>query len=103
MPVSNRNQHDTDRFRVHIACPCCESRCLIRGSEGQTKLSRMSYVRCTNAICGWSGVAVTEIVRTLSPSSRFYESEAATPVAEDDIYAAAVAEELATQTEKTLL
>ena len=103
MPVSNRNQHDTDRFRVHIACPCCESRCLIRGSEGQTKLSRMSYVRCTNAICGWSGVAVTEIVRTISPPSRFYEADAAPPLAENDIYAEAITQELAAQSENTLL
>ena len=103
MPVSNRNQHDPDRFRVHLICPVCESRLLIRASEGQSRLSRLSYVRCTNAICGWSGVAVTEIVRTTSPPSRFYEADAAPPLAENDIYAEAITQELAEKEQQTLI
>ncbi|MFV2028871.1 ogr/Delta-like zinc finger family protein [Neisseria sp. S1] len=103
MPIKNRNQHDPDRFRVHIACPCCESRCLIRASERQTKLSRMSYIRCTNAICGWTGLAVTEILRTVSPPSRFVDGTTAPPLAEDDIYAEAIAAEIEAEKQESLI
>jgi ogr/delta-like zinc finger len=102
MPVSNRNQHDPGRLRVHIACPVCGSRCLIRSSDGQSVLSRMSYVRCTNELCGWSGVAVTEIVRTLSPPSQFVdESKAPPPV--DGKYLEAVAAEVSATRQGELL
>lgn len=97
MPVSNRNQHDPDRLRVHIACPVCESRCLVRRSTAQSVLSRMSYVRCTNVLCGWSGVAITEIVKTLSPPSRFYDAAKAPPEVAGGEVAAAVTADLAAQ------
>lgn len=102
MPVNNRNQHDADRFRVHIACPVCESRCLIRSSDGQTVLSRMSYVRCTNAVCGWSGVAVTEIVRTISPPSRYYDADKAPPPA-DGQYEEAIKAEISAESQEQLI
>lgn len=85
MALENRNQKDTGRFRVHIACPVCNSRCLIRSSGGQSVLSRMSYVRCTNELCGWSGVAVTEILRTVSPPSGLYDGCKA-PAMLDGVY-----------------
>lgn len=84
MPVKNRNQRDPGRFRVHIACPVCGSGCLIKSSVGQTILSRMSYVRCTNTKCGWGGVALTEIMRTLSPSSGFYGQGDAPPMVDGE-------------------
>ena len=96
MPVSNRNQHDPDRFRVAFACPVCAARCLVRASGGQTVLSRMSYLRCTNPVCGWTGVAITEIVRTLSPPSRFYDAAKAPPMV-DGQYQEAVAAELSAE------
>lgn len=102
MPLSNRNQHDPDRFRVHMVCPVCGSRCLIRTSAHQTVLSRMSYLRCTNAVCGWSGVAITEIVRTVSPPSRFYDAANAPPLA-DGIYAEAVSADLQAESQQSLL
>ena len=102
MPLANRNQHDPDRFRVHIACPVCESRCLIRSSDGQSILTRMSYVRCTNPICGWSGVAVTEIVRTLSPPSRYYDATKAPPPV-DLPFDEAIKAELAAKSQQSLL
>lgn len=48
-------------------------------------------------------MAVTEIVRTISPPSRFYEADAAPPLAENDIYAEAITQELAEKEQQTLI
>lgn len=92
MPLKNRNQHD-DRLRVQMTCPCCGSPCLIRSSDVQTKLSRASYLRCKNAICGWSGIGVFEILRTISPPSRFVDGSDAPPPA-DGVYEAHILAEI---------
>lgn len=94
MTVKNRNQHDPDRFRVAHICPCCESPLLVRASAVQTVLSRASYMRCTNPLCGWSGMAVTEIVRTISPPSEFVDASGAPPMV-DGKYREAVEADLA--------
>lgn len=78
---SNRHTHaqNISRSRVQIVCPVCHSRCLVSSSQQQTQNSRTSYVDCSNSICGWSGVAITEIVRTISPTSRFYPDDKQPP------------------------
>ncbi|QMT34809.1 ogr/Delta-like zinc finger family protein [Neisseria wadsworthii] len=102
MALKNRNQHDPDRFRIAHACPVCSSPCLVRGSGRQTLLSRMSLLRCSNPSCGWSGVAVTEIVRTLSPASKFYDKSNQPPEV-DGKYEAAVRAELEAAAQEQLI
>lgn len=52
-----------------LRCPHCESFCTIRSSQQMTKLTREATFRCENDECGHTFVALTEVVRTLSPSS----------------------------------
>ena len=78
---SNRHTHaqNISRSCVQIICPICNCRCLVYSSQQQTQYSRISYVGCSNPICSWSGVAITEIVRTISPTSRFYPDDKQPP------------------------
>ncbi|WP_373747209.1 ogr/Delta-like zinc finger family protein [Neisseria dentiae] len=61
-------------MRVQIICPCCGGRCKVAGSRQVTSMLRNSYVQCLNVACGWSGVAATEVIRTISPPSPLYRN-----------------------------
>lgn len=76
-------------------CPTCGAPCVVRTSEQQTALSRLFYLRCTNAICGWAGTGVFEITATISPPSRFYRDSGNTPPEISGCAEAAVLAELA--------
>ena len=52
-----------------MACPHCEFDSVIRTSMAMTKLMRETTYQCTNPECGHTFIALTEIVRTLSPSA----------------------------------
>ncbi|MBP7545145.1 MAG: ogr/Delta-like zinc finger family protein [Acidovorax sp.] len=54
---------------MRLRCPHCDSPCVIRSSEHMSMLTRQSFYCCVNAECGHTFVALTEIVRTLSPSA----------------------------------
>lgn len=56
-----------ERSRVH--CPHCEAQALIRTSMQMTALTHETTYYCINAECGHTFSALTEIVRTLSPSA----------------------------------
>ena len=60
---------DLPRERTRLHCPHCEAPALIRTSVQITKLTRETTYCCTNAECGHTFNALTEIVRTLSPSA----------------------------------
>lgn len=68
----SRAESNYGNMRVQVACPCCGSKCKVAGSRQITNTLRNSQVQCLNAACGWSGVAATEIIRTISPSSPLY-------------------------------
>lgn len=54
---------------TRMACPHCDAQCEIRTSRLLSKTMRELVYACTNAECGHTFVANTEIVRTLSPSA----------------------------------
>lgn len=54
---------------MHITCPHCGHRATIRTSKAITKVTREGFCQCTNLACGHTFVAVTEVVRTISPSA----------------------------------
>ncbi len=55
--------------RTRLECPHCERPSIIRSSRRMTKLTREIAYCCINPECGHTFVALTEIVRTLSPSA----------------------------------
>ncbi|MFC4623093.1 ogr/Delta-like zinc finger family protein [Comamonas nitrativorans] len=59
----------TAKEAMRLRCPHCECPCVIRSSEQMSVLTRQSVYYCVNAECGHTFVALTEIVRTLSPSA----------------------------------
>lgn len=54
---------------TRMACPHCDFDSVIRTSMLMTKLMRETTYACTNPECGHTFIALTEIVRTLSPSA----------------------------------
>ncbi len=54
---------------ARMQCPHCKHPALKRNSMQITPLTRESLHYCTNPECGHTFVALTEIVRTLSPSA----------------------------------
>ena len=65
-PVTRKG---TGKEAMRLRCPHCDSPCVIRSSEHMSVLTRQSFYCCVNAECGHTFVALTEIVRTLSPSA----------------------------------
>ncbi|WP_164271864.1 ogr/Delta-like zinc finger family protein [Stenotrophomonas sp. B1-1] len=57
------------RTRAFLRCPHCNCVAYVRTSVMQSKLKRESAVQCNNVLCGHTFTAVTQIVRTLSPSA----------------------------------
>ncbi len=54
---------------TRLQCPHCGHPALVRSSSKITVLTKESLHYCTNPECGHTFVALTEIVRTLSPSA----------------------------------
>lgn len=65
MPVKNRANNETGRLRLAHRCPNCGAACVVRDSSQKSAFSREYYLRCTDPICGWNGVGVFEIIRTI--------------------------------------
>ena len=57
------------RESTRLKCPHCRMPSVIRTSLEMTVLTRETTYCCTNAECGHTFSALTEIVRTLSPSA----------------------------------
>ena len=66
MAQRNISKAEYGNMRVQITCPCCGSRCKVTASRKMTDRVRYSSVQCLNASCGWSGVAATEVIKTIS-------------------------------------
>lgn len=66
MSYKNKNQNEAGKLRATITCPNCGCICIVRNSYAVTTMLRKQYVHCTGPICGWSGVAMTETMYTLS-------------------------------------
>lgn len=54
---------------MRMRCPHCKSIATIRSSYEVSDLTRESFMACRNTACGHTFAAITEIHRTLSPSS----------------------------------
>lgn len=54
---------------TRMACPHCKADSVIRTSWVMTALMRETTYACSNPECGHTFIALTEIVRTLSPSA----------------------------------
>lgn len=54
---------------MRLVCPHCKEPSFIRTSAQMTVLTRESTHICTNPECGCTFVALTEVVRVLSPSA----------------------------------
>ncbi|MBN9422695.1 MAG: transcriptional regulator [Candidatus Accumulibacter sp. 66-26] len=84
---------------MHITCPHCGHRATIRTSKAITKVTREGFCQCTNLACGHTFVAVTEVVRTISPSavpdpliaSQLQQSQRAIEIRERDAAGSAAA------------
>lgn len=83
MPVENRNKNEAGRYRYAQYCPYCGSKCLTGGSTPMSVLTRVARVRCQNYDCGWTGLAMIEVVKTLSPPSAKYWREQVLPLADE--------------------
>lgn len=86
MPLQNRNQHEPGRFRVQITCPNCGTVCIVRTSTAITNKLRESNLQCVNVLCGWTGVAHTEIVRTINPPPKHNTHAALPPPVDADFF-----------------
>lgn len=67
-----RGNHMGRRLRMEgtrMECPHCKAASEIRTSKSVSATMRETIYQCTNAECGHTFVATTEIVRTLSPSA----------------------------------
>ena len=67
-----RTSHTGRKLRfegTRMACPHCEAQSEIRTGKVLTPTMRETLYQCVNVECGHTFVAVTEIVRTLSPSA----------------------------------
>lgn len=70
--VRMRTSHQGRRLKnegTRMACPHCGASSEIRTSRMVSKTMRELIFACTNVECGHTFVALTEIVRTLSPSA----------------------------------
>ena len=67
-------------FRAQFVCPACDSACRVRASERMSDFVRRSYIGCINPLCGWTGVAQTEVTGTISMPSRFYDTGTIPPL-----------------------
>lgn len=57
------------REKHRLPCPHCEQPAVIRTSVQMSRVTREYMYCCTNPECGHTFVALTEVVRTLSPSA----------------------------------
>jgi hypothetical protein len=55
---------------MSMNCPHCGQVSTTRTSKPVSLISKESWYQCRNLECGHTFVAVTEVVRTLSPSAR---------------------------------
>ncbi|WP_253250853.1 ogr/Delta-like zinc finger family protein [Sphingomonas melonis] len=53
-----------------IACPHCQSRCIVRNSYDVTAMVRELRMTCENVDCGHVFVGQLSVVRTLRPSAQ---------------------------------
>lgn len=68
-----RTSHQGKRLRyegTRMACPHCDATSEIRTSRLVSKTMRELIYACTDVECGHTFVALTEVVRTLSPSAK---------------------------------
>lgn len=73
-PAQERNKvaaepAELPREKHRLPCPHCEQPAVIRTSVQMSRLMREYMFCCTNPECGHTFVAITEVVRTLSPSA----------------------------------
>ncbi len=73
-PAQGRNKMAAEppelpREKHRLPCPHCEQPAVIRTSVQVSRLTREYMFCCTNPECGHTFVALTEVVRTLSPSA----------------------------------
>lgn len=54
---------------IGTLCPHCGKRAICRSSEQVTPVYRELDLHCTSILCGWTGKAGLEVLRTLSPSA----------------------------------
>lgn len=67
--VSREAAQELPREKHRLPCPHCEQPAVIRTSVQMSRLMREYMFCCTNPECGHTFVAITEVVRTLSPSA----------------------------------
>ena len=79
MAQRNISKAEHGNMRVQITCPCCGSRCKVTASRKMTDRLRYSSIQCLNASCSWSGVASTEVIKTISPPSPLHQNPALVP------------------------
>lgn len=54
---------------MHLNCPHCQHKAIIRTSKKVSDLTREAYCQCSNLACGHTFRAVLEVVETISPSA----------------------------------
>ena len=67
--VVRETASELPREKHRLPCPHCEQPAVIRTSVQMSRLMREYMFCCTNPECGHTFVAITEVVRTLSPSA----------------------------------
>lgn len=74
MPIKHKNRYEGGSMRVQNLCPCCGAPCVVRGSVIITNRTRRSVLHCTAPLCGWQGLALTEITHTTAAPSELFRS-----------------------------
>ena len=53
-------------MRAQNYCPNCGAVCFVSNSYQISKVTRETWLRCSDERCGWSGVQTSEIIRTVT-------------------------------------
>ena len=72
-------------MRAQNYCPNCGAVCFVSNSYQVSKVSRETWLRCSDERCGWSGVQIAEITRTVNmPHPAYVKNDSLPPPLETE-------------------
>lgn len=72
-------------MRAQNYCPNCSAVCFVSNSYQVSKVTRETWLRCSDERCGWSGVQTAEITRTVNmPHPAYVKNDSLPPPLETE-------------------
>ena len=72
-------------MRAQNYCPNCGAVCFVSNSFQVSKVTRETWLRCSDERCGWSGVQTAEITRTVNmPHPAYVKNDSLPPPLETE-------------------